>query len=234
MFQSPAIMIEFDIVQSSKNVFNKYVKNYVDKADKNISYGVYSRSQKLMPRLKPFLIGLEWSCNGLVWLAATIILIFYNQQQTSMLPKLLIGLIVDVFYVAIIKALARRRRPTYAYQRDQMIVSSVDKHSFPSGHCSRSTYVAFFTVHYFAHNSPFFSFVVSTWALSVCISRILLGRHHILDCVAGGILGLLNYYTQYHTFIPINAIGMFLIRAMFGSKTFSDPNDIEGLDAFTD
>lgn len=210
----------------------KAIREALDSIDKKASYAVYSKSQALLPRLKPYLIALEWSCNGLVWLASTILLIVANQQQSSMLPKLLIGLLVDVFYVAILKALARRRRPTYAYQRDQMIVSSVDKHSFPSGHCSRSTYVALFTRHYFAHSSPFFAFIVSIWTAQVCASRVLLGRHHILDCIAGAALGWFNYTIQYHSPIPINFIGMLLIRALFGSKAFSDPNDMDGTDAF--
>lgn len=210
------------------NPLVKTLQRTLDNVDKKTSYAVFSRSQKLVPRLKSLLVALEWSCNGIFWLASTILLILLNQQQTSMLARLLIGLIVDIFYVAIIKALARRRRPTYAYQRDQMIVSSVDKHSFPSGHCSRSTYVALFVSHYFAASSPFFTFIVSIWAISVCISRVLLGRHHILDCVAGASLGWFNFTMQLHS--PINIVGMFVLRAIFGSKTFSDPNDMDGTD----
>lgn len=203
----------------------------LDKTDKRLSYALFSGAAKLMPRLKPFLIALEWSCNGLIWLASTVILIVYNQEQTSMVPKLLIGLIVDIFYVAILKALTRRRRPVYAYQRDQMIVAGVDKHSFPSGHCSRSTYVGLFVSHYLSNSSALFSFMVSLWSASVCTSRVLLGRHHILDCIAGAALGWLNFTIQFHSAIPINAIGMLLIRSMFGSKAFSDPNDMDGTDA---
>lgn len=210
------------------NPLVKTLQRTLDNVDKKTSYAVFSKSQKLVPRLKSLLVALEWSCNGILWLASTVLLIFMNQQQTSILAKLLIGLIVDIFYVAIIKALTRRRRPTYAYQRDQVIVSSIDKHSFPSGHCSRSTYVALFVSHYFATSSPFFTFIVSIWAISVCISRVLLGRHHILDCVAGASLGWFNFTMQLHS--PINIVGMFILRAIFGSKTFSDPNDMDGTD----
>lgn len=210
------------------NPLAKTLQRTVDNVDKKVSYAVFSKSQKILPRLKSSLLALEWSCNGIIWMASTILLIFWNQHHTSILAKLLIGLIVDIFYVAIIKALARRRRPAYAYQRDQMIVSSVDKHSFPSGHCSRSTYVALFVAHYFATSSPFFTFIVTIWAISVCISRVLLGRHHILDCVAGAVLGWLNYTILLHS--PVNTIGMFILRAIFGSKTFSDPNDMDGTD----
>lgn len=213
------------------NPIIKGIQKTLDTVDKKTSYAVFSKSQKLLPRMKTFLVALEWSGNGLIWLASTILLIVCNLQQTSMLPKLLIGLIVDIFYVAIIKALARRRRPTYAYQRDQMIVSSIDKHSFPSGHCSRSTYVALFTRHYFAHSAPLFTFMVSLWTLSVCTSRVLLGRHHIFDCLAGSALGWFTYVVQFHSPIPINLFGMFLIRALLGGKAFSDPNDMDGMDA---
>ena len=210
------------------------IQQSLDNLDKSISKAIYSKCQKFMPRLKPFLIALEWSCNGLVWLASTMVLIVCNQQQSSMLPKLVIGLIVDILYVATIKALARRRRPTYAYQRDQMIVASVDKHSFPSGHCSRSAYVALFARHYFVHSSPFFSFIVNLWAASVCSSRVLLGRHHVLDCVAGITLAWFNYTIQFHSPIPINYLGMLLMRAFFGANAFNDPNDMDGSDAFTE
>lgn len=210
------------------------IQRILDNVDKKISYTIYSKSQAFLPRLKSFLIALEWSCNGLVWLACTIVLIVSNQQQTSMIPKLLIGLFVDVLYVATIKALARRRRPTYAYQRDQMIVASVDKHSFPSGHCSRSAYVALFARHYFAHSSPLFTFMVNIWTTSVCVSRVLLGRHHVFDCLAGVVLGWFNYTIQFHSPLPVNIIGMFLIRSIFGAKAFNDPNDTDGTDAFTD
>lgn len=209
------------------NPIVRSIQQKLDKIDKSTSHAIFSKAQRLSPRLKPYLIFLEWSCNGIIWLSLSILWILFNQQQSPMIPKLLIGLIVDVFYVAIIKALARRRRPAYAYQRDQLIVASVDKHSFPSGHCSRSTYVALFANLYFHSTAPLVSFVVTLWAISICISRVLLGRHHILDCFAGAALGWLNFTIQFRTFIPVNAIGMFLIRAIFGSKSFGDRNDVD-------
>lgn len=205
------------------------VQPSVVKFDKHLSYAIFSRCHKYSPQLKPFLLALEWSCHGLIWLAVNIILIVYN-QQSSMLPKLLIGLIMDVFYVAVIKALARRRRPDYAYQRDQYIVAGVDKHSFPSGHCTRSVYVACFIAHYFGHTSPILCFFTNVWATSVSMSRIVLGRHHVLDCVAGILIGFLEFWLQFHTFLPINFFGMLLIRGLFGYKAFNDTNDLEDTD----
>lgn len=205
------------------------VKQNLDSVDKSVSYAIYSKCSKLLPKLKPTLKALEYSCNGLVWLSISVALIIFNQQQSSMVPKLLIGLIVDIFYTAIIKALARRRRPTYAHQRDQLIVASIDKHSFPSGHCSRSSYVAFFASHYFCHSAPLISLLVTIWTISVCTSRVLLGRHHVLDCVAGVLLGWFNFTIQFHSPIPVNFLGMLLVRALFGAKAFNDPNDMDDI-----
>lgn len=208
------------------NPLAKSIQRALDNVDKKASYVVFSSSQKLLPRIKSLLVALEWSGNGIIWMASSILLILWNSQQSSLSARLLIGLIIDIVYVAMFKALARRRRPTYAYQRDQMIVAGVDKHSFPSGHCSRATYVAFF-VNNFA-SSPFLIFMVNVWAISVCVSRVLLGRHHIFDCLAGAALGWLNYFVQLHS--SVNIIGMVLLRAIFGSRTFSDPNDMDGMD----
>lgn len=212
------------------NSIIKPIQLQLDKIDKSASYVIFSRVQRLAPKLKPYLLSLEWSCNGIIWLSISVLLIIFNPEQSSMVPKLLIGLIVDILYCAIIKALARRRRPTYAYQRDQMIVASVDKHSFPSGHCSRATYVALFASLYYHRSAPLISFITSVWAISVCISRVLLGRHHILDCLAGSALGWFEYMIQFHSLIPVNAIGMLLVRSVFGAKAFSDPNDIDGVE----
>lgn len=206
------------------------MRETIDRLDKAVSYWIFSGAQKFMPRIKPTLIGLEWSGNGIIWLSVTILLILFDQDPSAMAPKLLIGLIVDIIHVATIKASARRRRPTYAYQRDQLIVANVDKHSFPSGHCSRATYIALLVSLYF-HQS-FVSLLAILWTVSVCVSRVLLGRHHVLDCVAGALLGWMIYFVQFQTPIPVNYIGMFFIRSLFGLKGSNDPNDIDGVDAF--
>ena len=64
-----------------------------------------------------------------------------------------------------------------------------DKFSFPSGHATRAVALAlFFGID---HPPPVVGSVVALplltgWALAVCLSRVLLGRHHALD-VGGGI-----------------------------------------------
>ena len=90
--------------------------------------------------------------------------------------------------VAIIKAYVRRRRPK-ANVKDAFAEMGPDVFSFPSGHASRAVFVAYFFINlYPAH----FIFVppILAWAVALCLGRILMGRHHILDVMAGVLLGL--------------------------------------------
>lgn len=68
---------------------------------------------------------------------------------------------------------------------------SVDKFSFPSGHATRACYIAHFFSSVFVI-SPLLGLPLIMWASAVCISRILLHRHHILDVVVGAAIGVLE------------------------------------------
>jgi len=99
------------------------------------------------------------------------------------------GLFIDIFAVAIIKAFVRRRRPV-GNKNDQWVTIGPDVYSFPSGHVSR----AFFIMFYFYNLYPLdkiLVFLICTWAVAVAISRVLLRRHHLLDVIAGSIVGYL-------------------------------------------
>lgn len=100
--------------------------------------------------------------------------------------NMFIGLILDIIFVSIIKASTRRRRPTV---NDDPFEIGPDKFSFPSGHASRAIYIlCFFTM---LHPLTYFVWpAMFVWAISVCVSRLLMYRHHILDVCAGILLGL--------------------------------------------
>lgn len=75
-------------------------------------------------------------------------------------------------------------------KNDQWVTIGPDNYSFPSGHVSR----AFFIVFFFSKLHPLNEFmvvVIYIWAIAVAFSRILLRRHHLLDVIAGNILGYL-------------------------------------------
>lgn len=98
--------------------------------------------------------------------------------------NMILGLILDIIFVAVSKAIIRRRRPT-----EDPYSLGPDKYSFPSGHASRSVFIlCFFTM---LHPVTIFVWPsLAAWCFSVCLSRLILYRHHILDVVAGIFLGL--------------------------------------------
>ncbi|VVC30099.1 Phosphatidic acid phosphatase type 2/haloperoxidase [Cinara cedri] len=142
-------------------------------------------------RFSTYYKGLEYSCHGILWFAGWMAFIWcaWSQPLFQMQINFLIGLLIDIFAVAIIKAFVRRRRPV-GNKNDQWITVGPDVYSFPSGHVSR----AFFIVFYFFKLYPlneFMILILSIWAIAVAFSRIFLRRHHLLDVIAGSILGYL-------------------------------------------
>ena len=56
------------------------------------------------------------------------------------------------------------------------------------------------------------------------LSRVILGRHHVLDIVAGVFLGRVEYFIQFVTGSPVNGVLMFLIVKAVGGQ-FMSTND---------
>lgn len=133
---------------------------------------------------------LEYSCHGIVWLAGLLAVCWFTNKPEwyQFQMNLFLGLILDIIFVAITKAATRRRRPTV---NDDIFSIGPDKFSFPSGHASR----AFFILSFFTMLDPvsyLFWPPIFAWATSVTLSRLLLYRHHILDVLAGILLGFLE------------------------------------------
>lgn len=135
----------------------------------------------------------QYSCHGLVWFSAVLAMCWMidNPKYYQLQMNLLLGLILDVFIVASIKAATRRRRPTI--DDNEYLSINPDKFSFPSGHASR----AFLILVFFTALEPlpiFFWPPMFAWAISVSLSRLLAYRHHILDVLGGIVLGILESF----------------------------------------
>ncbi|KAK3932044.1 NTF2-related export protein [Frankliniella fusca] len=140
----------------------------------------------------PHYKALEISCHGIPWLAGWLAFIWLWSSPSlyQMQVNFYLGLLVDIFVVALLKAVTRRRRPR-ANQNDMFATVSVDKFSFPSGHATRACYIAhFFTCVYGV--SVVMGIPVILWAIAVSLSRVLLRRHHVLDVTAGVFVGILE------------------------------------------
>lgn len=131
---------------------------------------------------------IEWTCHGLVWLVCWIAFCYMidskDLYQTQV--NMFFGLIIDIIFVWILKAATRRRRPAVD---DNPLSFGPDKYSFPSGHASRAVFIACFFTAIDPLPIIFFPPLVA-WSTSVCFSRLLIYRHHILDVLAGAVLGI--------------------------------------------
>jgi len=137
--------------------------------------------------IRTHLKSLEISCHGIPWLVFTIAGLYLTSN--SIFINILIGLIIDIVIVAITKAFTRRRRPAYNIDDQHATFKTVDKFSFPSGHATRAVMLAI--IFTFLSPLPLLLWVpVVLWSLAVSVSRVVLGRHHILDVVAGVVIGM--------------------------------------------
>lgn len=95
------------------------------------------------------------------------------------------ALILDIVVIAVIKALVRRRRPVPMNKLSEI---GPDKFSFPSGHASRASMIAFLllSIEVPIYVSP----PILAWVTAVCLSRVLAERHYILDVLAGVGIGV--------------------------------------------
>lgn len=95
---------------------------------------------------------------------------------------------MDILLVAIAKAYFRRKRPQKNTD-DALGQIGPDVFSFPSGHASRAIFVIYFFMYLWPLSVIFYPPLLA-WASAVCLSRILMNRHYILDIIGGCILGI--------------------------------------------
>ena len=101
---------------------------------------------------------------------------------------LVVGLVayaIELPLYLLLKNTIRRDRPCESLPFEAYIVPS-DKFSFPSGHSAAAFVFAALIANYY----PDFSVISYTLALSVGVSRVLLGVHYPTDILAGAVLGL--------------------------------------------
>ena len=93
---------------------------------------------------------------------------------------------IERFFYFTLKKGIKRNRPPVAIPGFKSLVTASDEFSFPSGHTS----AAFLTITTLVLFFPGAGLeVLYMWAVSVALSRIILGVHFPLDTVAGAFLG---------------------------------------------
>lgn len=149
-----------------------------------------------VPRL--LLKALEVAGDGRIWLPVPISLLLLSASPANasgaaspLLAGLVAGLVLDLILVGLVKVFVRRPRPAYN-AKDMYVAVSADHWSFPSGHSSRAFLVAsFLAAGGFCPREALF-----LWAAATSASRVLLGRHYVLDVVAGACLGVFEAWVS--------------------------------------
>lgn len=144
---------------------------------------------------------LEITGHGVSWFSicgCLAFLYFITQERILWIYSfnLFVILVLDIILVAPIKLYFQRPRPSLNRGRIPLSISSVDKYAFPSGHTSRCVSLASL----FCYLLPFriHTNLFCLWAVLVCISRVVIGRHHISDVVVGVIAGVAVFQASLH------------------------------------
>lgn len=93
--------------------------------------------------------------------------------------------IAGVAVYRFLKGRLLRERPFAAHPGVRMFTAPLDRYSFPSGH---TLHAVCFTV-MLAGYQPQLLWLVVPFALSVALSRVVLGLHYPSDVLAGGLIG---------------------------------------------
>lgn len=147
---------------------------------------------------------LEFSCHGVPWLILAVSLLLIGAESSLIRhAHLLVLLLVDLMIVGTSKAIFRRQRPANNIEDDVLTVS-VDKFSFPSGHATRATLLLFYLcAEYFATDSSTQTGVIF-WSTCVILSRVIIGRHHVIDVISGCLIGTLVFARLSPLLLPVS------------------------------
>ncbi|KAH8033872.1 hypothetical protein HPB51_016644 [Rhipicephalus microplus] len=137
----------------------------------------------------------EMSAHFAIWFGGLIFLMWFFSIDLALrtfLFNVFLALLIDVVLVAVLKAVARRRRPGVSreqYEREPLSSNL----SFPSGFTSRAFLVTLIVVKH-SHLFPLFKLPFLVWCIAVAICKLLMGRQFLGDSLAGAILGYIEYH----------------------------------------
>ncbi|XP_057727320.1 probable lipid phosphate phosphatase beta [Arachis stenosperma] len=189
--------------------------------DAAVSLHVHNLTKPFAPR--PLLRFLELLADFRFFFPVSVALLLACPYSSPLRRHLFLPLalcsLLDLIFIAVLKLIVRRSRPTYSHHGDYNAVVPVDHFSFPSGHTSRVFFVAsifsfsklrmvdaiadlhhprlFMIIdHWFGGEEVFAINAVVTavwaWASATALSRIALGRHYVLDVFFGACFGVLE------------------------------------------
>ena len=136
--------------------------------------------------MRAYVIASTRAGDGWLWYAMGIgVLLFGGENRFRALGAAGAGAVLSILLFMAVKRFTGRRRPCEIEPHCWATLLPPDQFSFPSGH----TMTAFAVAIPFSLFYPELTAGLLFCALSVAVSRILLGMHFLSDVVAGAILG---------------------------------------------
>lgn len=136
--------------------------------------------------------------DGWLWYALGIVLLaFGGRERFAAVSSALLAVGIGILLFKVLKRASRRKRPCQLEPHCWSKVLPPDQFSFPSGH----TITAFAIVMTVGSFYPQLQECLLVCAVSIAISRILLGMHFLSDVVMGALMGTLLGYGCFHLFV---------------------------------
>lgn len=135
--------------------------------------------------------------DGWLWYAMGLaILLFGGEPRFQAIGAAGVAAVLSIALFVLLKRLTGRRRPCQIEPHCWATLLPPDQFSFPSGH----TMTAFAVATPLALFYPTLMIGLFFCALSIAMSRILLGMHFLSDVVAGALIGTALGYLAYFAF----------------------------------
>ncbi|MDD2759946.1 MAG: phosphatase PAP2 family protein [Methylomonas sp.] len=125
------------------------------------------------------------SGDGYLYVLLAVCLYSNQGLADKLLQALLLAFALERPLYFIMKKGFKRNRPQQAIKNFRSIITPSDQFSFPSGHTS----AAFMVATLLAYFVPSLSIPLYLWALSVALSRVVLGVHFPGDTLMGMLMG---------------------------------------------
>jgi undecaprenyl-diphosphatase len=148
--------------------------------------------------VRAYVLGATRGGDGWLWYAMGLaILLFGGDTRFQAVGAAGVAAALSVLLFAWLKRMTGRRRPCQIEPHCWATLLPPDQFSFPSGH----TMTAFAVAIPLASFYPTLAIGLFFCALSIAMSRILLGMHFLSDVLAGALIGTALGYLGYFAFV---------------------------------
>jgi undecaprenyl-diphosphatase len=135
--------------------------------------------------------------DGWLWYALGIILIIFGgAQRFAAIGSAILAVAIGTLFFMLVKRASRRKRPCQLEPHCWSTVLPPDQFSFPSGHSITAFSIAMTVGSFY----PQFQEYLLVCAVSIAISRVILGMHFLSDVIVGSSIGALLGYGCFRLF----------------------------------